>query len=115
MAFFSSCCGKAAYPGNTGTTYDNAFSVDTQNIKLPMWWYAVISISEGVTHAGNTMIGCVPDLRKMVTQVNMTKIADPELKQQLKDFEMMCYIPARTEFNQDRQKNKPHLDALNGC
>src|SRR5688572_7459007 len=46
-------CGssKTVYPGNTGTTYDNAFTVDTQNIKLPMWWYAVISISEGVTHA----------------------------------------------------------------
>lgn len=108
-------CGKdkTVHPGNTGTTYDNAFTVDTQNIKLPMWWYAVIAISEGVTHAGNTMIGCVPDLRKMVTQVDITKIADPELKQQLKDFEIMCYIPARTEFNQDRQKNNSsHLDRI---
>lgn len=104
---------KAVHPGNTGTTYDSAFTVDTGNIFVPMWWYSVISISEGITQAANTMVGCVPDLRKMVTQVDMTKISDPELKQQLQDFEVMCYIPARTEFNQDRQKNNAtHLNRI---
>lgn len=104
---------KTVYPGDTGTTYDNAFTFDTGNINVPMWWYAVIAISEGITHAANTMVGCVPDLRKMVTQVDMTRLSDPELKQQLQDFETMCYITARTEFNQDRQKNNTaHLDRI---
>ncbi len=101
------------FAGETGTTYDKAFTVPSENSYVPMWWYAVIAVSEGMTHAANTMIGCVPDLRKMVTQVDISKISDPEIKQQLQDFEMMCYIPARTQFNQDKQKNnKAHLDGI---
>ncbi len=94
------------HPGDTGTTYDNAFSILTESVTIPLWWYAVISISEGVTHAANTFVSCPPNLRKMVTQVNMTKLSDPELKQELQDFETMCYIPARVQFNQDKQINR---------
>jgi hypothetical protein len=94
------------HAGDTGTTYDKAFAIPTGNVTLPIWWYAVISVSEGITHAANTMIGCVPNLRKMITQVNMAKISDPEIKQELQDFETMCYIPARTQFNQDKQINR---------
>lgn len=104
---------RTFFPGNTGTTYDKAFSVPTENIHVPMWWYAVIAISEGMTHAANTMVGCVPDLRKMVTQVDMTQISDPDIKQQIQDFEVMCYMPARIQFNQDRQNNNSaHLNTI---
>jgi hypothetical protein len=97
--------GQTYHPGDTGTTYDKAFSVPTDNVTIPMWWYAVISVSEGMTNAANTMVSCVPNLRKMVTQVDMAQISDPEVKQELQDFETMCYMPARTQFNQDKQTN----------
>jgi hypothetical protein len=97
--------GQTYHPGETGTTYDKAFSVPTNNVTIPIWWYAVISVSEGMTNAANTMVGCVPNLRKMVTQVDMAQISDPEIKQELQDFETMCYMPARTQFNQDKQTN----------
>lgn len=114
---YTPMCGSSKdhifFPGDTGTTYDKAFTVPSENIYVPMWWYAVIAVSEGMTHAANTMVGCVPELRKMVTQVDMSKISDPETKQQLQDFETMCYIPARTQFNQDKQKNNStHLDRI---
>jgi len=105
--------GETYHPGDTGTTYDKAFTLPSDDIRVPMWWYAVISISEGMTHAANTMLGCPPDLRRMVTAVGMTQISDPEIKQQLKDFESMCYIPARMQLNQDKQKNvSSHLDRI---
>lgn len=94
------------FPGDTGTTYDKAFTLPVNEVRLPMWWYLVISVSEGITHAANTMVGCVPNLRKMVTEVNVAQISDPEVKQELKDFESMCYIPARVMFNQDKRNNK---------
>lgn len=97
--------GQTYHPGDTGTTYDKAFSVPEDNVTVPIWWYAVISVSEGMTNAANTMIGCVPNLRKMVTQVDMAQISDPEVKQEIQDFETMCYMPARTQFNQDKQAN----------
>src|SRR5579862_3928832 len=37
------------YPTDTGTTYDKAFSIPTNNVTVPIWWYAVISVSEGIT------------------------------------------------------------------
>jgi hypothetical protein len=93
------------YPGDTGTTYDKAFSLPTGSIKIPMWWYIVISVSEGITNAANTMVSCVPNLRKMVTVVDMAKISDSEIKHELQDFETMCYLPARMQFNQDKEDN----------
>ncbi len=104
---YSPICEKntSYYPGSTGTTYDKSFATPPVNVTVPIAWYAVISIAEGMTHAANTLVGCTPDLRKMVTQVDMAKIADPEIIKELQDFETMCYMPARTQFNQDKQNN----------
>jgi hypothetical protein len=96
---------QTVYPGDTGTTYDKAFSLPQGDIRVPMWWYAVIAISEGMTSASNTMLSCPPNLRKMITQVDMAQISDPEVKQELQDFESMCYRPSRNQFNQDKQNN----------
>jgi hypothetical protein len=114
---YSPVCGtdkdQTYHLGDTGTTYDKAFSVPTDNVTIPIWWYAVISISEGITNAANTLVGCVPNLRKMITQVDMAQIPDPEIKQELQDFQTMCYIPARTQFNQDKQINRvKNLDRI---
>jgi hypothetical protein len=105
--------GTAYHPGSTGTTYDKAFAIPDGDIKVPLWWYGVISISEGITSSANTMVGCVPNLRKMVSQVDMTRISDPELANELQDFETMCYAPARTQyFNDNRENNATHLNQI---
>jgi hypothetical protein len=97
------------HPGNTGTTYDQAFTVPTGDIRVPIWWYAVIAFSEGITSGANTMIACSPDLRKMTSQVNMAKITDPELKQEVQEFEQECFIPARTQYLADTHNNSSTL------
>ncbi len=104
--------GNTYTPGNTGTTYDKAFAVPTDSTLVPLWWYAVISVSEGMTSAGNTLVGCVPDLRKMVTEVEMTQIQDPETKSELQDFETMCYMPARTQYLADKNNNTDTLSTI---
>jgi len=112
---YSPLCEKNAtyHPGDTGTTYDKAFTVPTGDIRVPLWWYAVISVSEGITSAANELVGCVPDLRKMITEVNMTQLSDPELKQELQDFETMCYAEARAQFFKDeRDNNSNHLSII---
>lgn len=91
------------HPGDTGTTYDKAFSLPTGDIRVPLWWYAVLSVSSGATASANTMVACVPDYRKMVTQVDMTQISSPALKQELQQFEQDCFLPARTLFLKDAQ------------
>lgn len=98
--------GKTYYPNATGTTYDKAFAIPASDIRVPLWWYAVLSVSEGITSAANTMVGCVPNLRKMVTEVDMAQIADPEIKLELQDFETMCYARAKIQFFNDTKENK---------
>lgn len=93
------------HPGDSSTTYDKAFAVPTGDIRVPLWWYAVLSVSAGITSAANTMVACVPDYRKMVTQVDMSQIKDPTIKQQLQQFETDCYLPARAQFLQDTKTN----------
>ncbi|MEO8401650.1 MAG: conjugal transfer protein TraG N-terminal domain-containing protein [Gammaproteobacteria bacterium] len=105
--------GKTYFPGATGTTYDKAFALPAGEVRVPIWWYAVISTSAGMTSAANTMIGCVPDLRKMMTEVDMAQIQDPETKQELQDFETMCYTPAKTQFlNDSKNDNATTLNSI---
>ena len=89
------------HPGDTGTTYDKAFAIPQGDIKVPIWWYAVLSFSAGTTAAANTMIGCVPDYRKMITQVDMAQIQNPAVKQELQQFTSDCYLPARAHYLED--------------
>jgi hypothetical protein len=100
------------HPGNTGTTYDQAFTVPTGDIRVPIWWYAVIAFSEGITSGANTLIACSPDLRKMTSQVAMAKITDPALKQEVQEFEQECFIPARTQYLADVHSNNPILTPI---
>lgn len=101
------------HPGDTNTTWDSAFTLPQQDIRVPLWWYAVISVSEGFASSANTMVACVPNLRKMVTEVSMAEITDPSLKQELQQFELQCYIPARTQYLQDNQNNASTLQSIN--
>jgi hypothetical protein len=89
------------HAGDTGTTYDQAFSVPTGDIRVPLFWYAVLSFSGGSTAAANTTVACVPDYRKMITQVDMTQIQSAPLKQELHQFEEDCFLPARAQYLKD--------------
>jgi len=101
------------HPGDTESTWDNAFAIPTEDVRVPLWWAAVISVSEGFASAANTMVRCVPDLRKMVTEVDTAQITDPALKQELQQFETNCYIPARTQYLQDSHTNSDNINTIN--
>lgn len=103
------------HPGDTGTTYDQAFTVPTSDLRVPVWWYAVMAMSQGITSGANTLVACVPNLRGLVTQVNMTQISDPELKQQVQQFERDCFIPARTQYLADVHTQSGNLATINAA
>jgi hypothetical protein len=105
--------GDTYHPGDTQSTWDSAFAVPTQTIRVPLWWYAVMSVSEGFASSANTMVTCVPNFRKMVTEVDMSQLQDPNLKEELHHFASDCYIPARTQYFQDSQKNADSIQTIN--
>lgn len=84
--------------GNTQTTYDDAFALDMQSVtsvRVPLWWYGVIALSEGITSALVQQLGDVPDLRGLIVAVQLTRIDSPTLRKEIKQFYGQCYIPAR--------------------
>jgi len=89
---------QVATPGHTGTTYDNAFAVPT-GVKVPIFWYLVMAFANGVTHAANVGLPCAPiDYRQLHSQLDVAKIQDPQLKQEVSDFYNNCYVPAYSAY-----------------
>ncbi len=104
---------NTVHPGNTGTTYDSAFMLSDSEVRVPIWWYAVIALSEGITSGANTMVDCVPDLRSMVTQVDMVRITDAALKEEVAQFEKDCFVRAHTQYRADLHTNASTLSVIN--
>lgn len=104
--------GKTFFAGDTNTRYDKAFSLPKENVRVPIVWYGVIAVAEGITTSANQAVGCVPDLRKMLTEVNVTQINDPALKQEIMDFNDMCYVPAKQKMLQDTQTPSDHAEIV---
>lgn len=112
---FSPICGKdndTYHPGSTGTTYDKAFMLPSNEVRVPIWWYGVMTVSSGMTNAASHHLGCLPNLRKMVTTVNMTGISDPAVKEELLDFQNMCYSPAKTQWLSENKSDADNASNL---
>jgi hypothetical protein len=89
---------QVATPGHTGTTYDNSFPVAT-GVKVPMLWYLVMAFANGVTNAASQGLPCAPlDYRELHSQLNLAKVQDPQLKQEVNDFYNDCYLPAYSAY-----------------
>lgn len=89
---------QSATPGNTGTTYDNQFKVPT-DVKVPIIWYLVMSISNGFTHAAIEGISCQPiDYRQLQTSLDVTRITNPQVKKETIEFYNDCYVPAYSKY-----------------
>lgn len=89
---------QPATPGNTGTTYDNTFPVAT-GVKVPIFWYLVMALANGVTTAASQGLPCAPiDFRELHSQLDLAKIQDPQLKQEVNDFYNDCYLPAYSSY-----------------
>jgi hypothetical protein len=106
LQFELNCNEQAAHiihtPGNTGTTYDQAFPTPTET-RVPIWWYVVMSISQGITSEAKAKLGCQPKLREMITQVDLTQITDPTLRSEVTQFQQQCFIPARYRFLESKR------------
>ena len=60
--------------GHTSTTLDAVWAAQptAEVAQVPLWWYGVMRIAEGITASLHHAIGCVPNLRALITSVNLT-------------------------------------------
>lgn len=101
---------KQATPGNTGTTYDS-MPIPT-GVRVPIFWYLVMAVSNGVTHAAEVGLGCSPiDYRLLHTQLNTSKINDTQLEKEVVDFYQYCYEPALSDYNRHKMTDGQEAQA----
>ena len=89
----------------TGTTYDDAFGTSLQNTltKQPFVWYGVNYLSSAITHAAIKSVGCSNNYEMMLLRVSEARIQDPNVRKRIKDFQEVCYLPARARFLENAQ------------
>lgn len=67
---------------------------------VPVWWYLVHAVSKGLVNSATATLPCKPDLRQLRFDVQHTRISDPVLGQELRDFVMECYSPSLSRLKQ---------------
>jgi len=98
---FQPVCNKSinATPGHSGTTYDEAFS-NMQPARVPLWWYAIVGLSHGVTAAATVGMGCTPNLREEQIQLQLSRIQSAPLRAEVQQFIQACWLPAWRHYNE---------------
>ncbi len=71
-------------------------------MNIPVWWYAVLSMTSGFNHAVVEGLPTAADMRTYEQQARLATIADPRLRQEVSDFFSQCYIPARSKYQAER-------------
>lgn len=92
-------------PADTG--WSQSFTtLNDQSAQLPVWWAFMHTLSRAVSAAAVAAIPCGTDLRQLRMEVNATRINSPLLAQEVADFSLACYGPARAKLFMSR----PALD-----
>jgi hypothetical protein len=82
-------------PASTFTSFSGTPAV----VNVPVWWYSVLALSSGITHAtisGSTL--SLDGLRQIAEQGKRATIDNPQVRQEVQRFHNECFVPARTAF-----------------
>jgi len=82
--------------GSTG------FTGSAATVNVPIWWYAVLSMTAGLNHAVVAGLPTVADMRTYEQQARLATIADPRLRQEVSEFFSQCFVPARSKYQAER-------------
>jgi hypothetical protein len=85
------------------STYGSSgFTGSSATVNIPVWWYAVLSMTSGFNHAVVEGLPSAADMRTYEQQARLATIADPRLRQEVSDFFSQCHIPARSKYQAER-------------
>lgn len=74
-----------------------------EQVKLPAFWFGVLSVSHGIVHAAKKGIPCVDDIRQIRIAVHHHSIDDIQIINDLIRFGNQCYLPAMSKFVEDEK------------
>ena len=100
---------RATVAAPQSTYGSTGFTGSPATVNIPVWWYAVLSMTSGFNHAVVEGLPSMADMRTYEQQARLATIADPRLRQEVSDFFSQCYIPARSKY----QTERPETAAVN--
>ena len=86
----------------TGTTYDATFTTTNMGsltAKAPVAWMAILAIGQAVNDGVGVKIPCTTSLKELTYEIQLNKITNPAIKQEVADFYNGCYKQARAKFD----------------
>lgn len=94
----------------TTTTSDSTFGETAfgdfeDDIPVPVWWYAVMSVSQGINRAVISGFPELESLRDLIRLAQIANINDPAVAAEAKEFYSACYIPARSRFLREKDQD----------
>lgn len=77
-----------------------------QEVKVPVWWYGVLSISHGLVYAAKNSMPCMDDVRQARLAIQTEVIDDPYLIRELYTFAKLCYFPTLSLFQTPEKQQR---------
>ena len=92
--------------GNSGTTLDDTAMATNMPgaVRVPVLWYAVMSVSSGINSALISTIPSDGDLRAMQAAASTARIGDSGLAAEAGEFYRQCFLPARSKYLREQPK-----------
>ena len=90
------------------TTYDDEFSEELTQARVPLWWYGTMAVSHGVTGAAIAGTGCPGDMIQTQLEMDSQRITDSSVTAQVQRFAQECFVPARSKYHAER----PDVDGI---
>jgi hypothetical protein len=82
-----------------GTQLSSRFGNSGEISYVPVWWLAVMAVSNGVNNAFRAgLANADNDFRRLEDIARTSTIEDPKLLKSIQDFYSQCFTPARSKF-----------------
>lgn len=76
--------------------------------KVPVWWYAVMSVSSGFNYALKNTLPCLRDVRFLRASINKARIKDSALQYELMYFLNDCFYPSHSFLTLTKDQRLAH-------
>jgi len=79
-----------------------AFANPPDTVSVPVWWYAVMTLSKGINHAIIAGFPKTAGIRQLQQQAQLAAIPDARLREEVRQFYNDCYLPARSRYLREK-------------
>ena len=79
-----------------------AFQPPGGNVRIPLWWYAVLTLSKGLNHAILAGFPAERGLREVRQQARLATIPDARLREEAGRFLDECFVTARAKYLREK-------------